>query len=162
MRPKSFVRSEMRPAPPGGSGLAIRTPVNARYVPSSLPRLLAVADDDEVVAELVSTWLEHRGFRVLRFGSGDALLAWAASAPVTVEAVVLDVDMPGRDGYQSCRELRTLPSYARVPAVFVSSGPPGAVPAGLRSGTGDELIGKDAEMLDRLSSWLDRTLSPAA
>lgn len=121
-------------------------------------RTLAVADDDETHAELVSAWLEHHGFRVLRFGSGDALLDWAASSPVAVDAVVLDVDMPGRDGFQSCRELRSLPAYSGVPAVFVSASSPDE---GLSEG-GMEFIRKDGEMLVRLSRWLNGHFVSAA
>ena len=118
---------------------------------------LALADDDALHAELVSTWLEHQGFRVLRFESGDALLSWASAGSRHVDAFVLDVDMPGRDGVQSCRELRSLDGYARVPAVFVSSAAPGSVP----DDVGDDrvhFIRKDGEMFVRLAEWLSENV----
>lgn len=114
---------------------------------------LALADDDELHAELVSTWLEHQGFRVLRFGSGDALLAWATAVPRQVDAFLLDVDMPGRDGVQSCRDLRALERYARVPAVFVSSAAPESLPDEVADAR-VQLIRKDGDMFVRLSEWL--------
>ncbi|HEX6037869.1 response regulator [Longimicrobium sp.] len=114
---------------------------------------LALADDDELHAELVGTWLEHQGFRVLRFGSGDALLSWAAAGPHRVDAFVLDVDMPGRDGVQSCRDLRALDGYARVPAVFVSAAAPHAVPDEVAESR-VQFIRKDGEMFVRLAEWL--------
>lgn len=114
---------------------------------------LALADDDELHAELVGAWLEHQGFRVLRFGSGDALLSWASAGPRRVDAFVLDVDMPGRDGVQSCRELRTLHGYDRIPAVFVSSAAPDAVPDEVADSR-VEFIRKDGEMFVRLAEWL--------
>ncbi len=120
---------------------------------------LALADDDELHAELVSTWLEHQGFRVLRFPSGDDLLSWASAGERQVDAFVLDVDMPGRDGIQSCRELRALDGYARVPAVFVSSTSPRAVAE--QAGTGVQFIRKDGEMFVRLSAWLSEHLYAA-
>jgi CheY-like chemotaxis protein len=112
---------------------------------------LALADDDELHTELVSAWLEHQGYEVLRFGSGDALLDWAAAGPQRVDAFVLDVDMPGRDGVQSCRELRALNEYASVPAVFVSSIAPGSVPGDVSP---SQFIRKDGEMFGRLAAWL--------
>ena len=126
-----------------------------------LTRTLAVADDDELHAELVSTWLEHQGFRVLRFGSGDELVSWASTSGSAVDAVVLDVDMPGRDGFQSCRDLRALPAYARIPAVFVSSASPDGVPEEMSAG-GAGFIRKDGEMLERLSGWLRENVVSAA
>lgn len=121
---------------------------------------LALADDDELHAELVSTWLEHQGFRVLRFPSGDDLLSWASAGERRVDAFVLDIDMPGRDGIQSCRELRALDGYARVPAVFVSSTRPRAgVPQAENGGV--EFIRKDGEMFVRLGEWLNEHLYAA-
>lgn len=123
---------------------------------------LALADDDELHAELVGTWLEHQGFRVLRFPSGDDLLSWAQAGDRRVDGLVLDVDMPGRDGIQSCRELRALDGYARVPAVFVSSTSPRAV-AEQAAGTGAvQFIRKDGEMFARLSAWLSEYLYAGA
>jgi CheY-like chemotaxis protein len=114
---------------------------------------LALADDDELHAELVGAWLEHQGFRVLRFGSGDALLTWASGGPRQVDAFLLDVDMPGRDGVQSCRELRALDGYARTPAVFVSSASPETVPDEVAASR-VQFIRKDGEMFVRLAEWL--------
>lgn len=132
-----------------GHTLQYPTPVSEATLSPFLPRTLAVADDDEVHAELVSAWLEHHGFRVLRFVSGDALVDWASSPGAAADALVLDVDMPGRDGFQSCRDLRALPAFSQVPAVFVSSATLNRVP------DEGELIPKDGEMLARLTRWLD-------
>lgn len=116
---------------------------------------LALADDDEMHAELVGAWLEHQGCRVLRFDSGDALLSWAAAGERQVDAFVLDMDMPGRDGVQSCRELRALDSYARTPAVLVSAAAPDAVPDEGDAST-VQFIRKDGEMFVRLAAWLSQ------
>ena len=115
---------------------------------------LALADDDELHAELVCTWLEHQGFRVVHFPSGDDLLSWASAGERHVDAFVLDIDMPGRDGIQSSRELRALGSYARVPTVFVSSTSPRAVLEQAADTGRVEFIRKDGEMFVRLAAWL--------
>jgi CheY-like chemotaxis protein len=119
--------------------------------------MLALADDDELHAELVCTWLEHQGFRVVRFPSGDDLLSWASAGERQVDAFVLDIDMPGRDGIQSSRELRALGSYARVPTVFVSSTSPRAVVEAAPD-TRVEFIRKDGQMFVRLAAWLSENL----
>lgn len=126
------------------------------FSPMTETLTLALADDDELHAELVGAWLERQGFHVVRFASGDALLSWARAGERRVDAFVLDVDMPGRDGIQSCRELRALEGYARVPAVFVSSTSPRTA-----RGTGLEFIRKDGEMFVRLSEWLSQHLYAA-
>lgn len=123
---------------------------------------LALADDDELHAELVSSWLERQGFRVLRFPSGDDLLTWVSGGERRVDAFVLDVDMPGRDGIQSCRELRALDGYARVPAVFVSSTSPEGRVASAPDTANVRFIRKDATMFARLAEWLSEHLYAAS
>lgn len=120
---------------------------------------LALADDDELHAELVSAWLEHQGFRVLRFGSGDDLLSWASAGARQVDAFVLDVDMPGRDGVQSCRELHALDGYGRIPTVFVSSASPGVVAE--EDAERVQFIRKDGQMFVRLAEWLSHNVYSA-
>lgn len=124
--------------------------------PMTEPLTLALADDDELHTELVSAWLEHHGYRVVSFASGDELLQWAAGAERHVDAFVLDVDMPGRDGIQSHRELRALDSYAQVPAVFVTSTAQRVEEETVHSTPGGTLkfIRKDGQMLVRLHEWL--------
>jgi CheY-like chemotaxis protein len=124
--------------------------------------MLALADDDELHAELVCTWLEHQGFRVVHFPSGDELVTWASTGERHVDAFLLDIDMPGRDGIQSSRELRALDSYSRVPTVFVSSTSPRAVVEQAASDAGRvEFIRKDGEMFVRLAAWLSDNLYAA-
>ena len=122
---------------------------------------LALADDDELHAELVSVWLEHQGYRVLRFPSGDDLLAWASDGGPPVDAFVLDIDMPGRDGIQSCRELRALDAYAGIPAVFVSSTSPRARLEHAADAGTVQFIRKDGQMFVHLGAWLAEHLYSA-
>ncbi|MDB4948753.1 MAG: cheY [Gemmatimonadetes bacterium] len=120
---------------------------------------VALADDDVVLAELVSAWLEHAGYDVLRFESGDALLDWAAEAPSSVDAFLLDVDMPGRNGLESIRALRGIPIYSGTPTVFVSAHAPDDVVEQV-SAAGSSLLRKDAHLLPRLTEWLGAALAP--
>jgi CheY-like chemotaxis protein len=148
--------------PAGGSILASeRGVIAALEPPMTETRTLALADDDELHAELVGVWLEHQGFRVLRFPSGDDLLAWASSGAPRVDAFVLDIDMPGRDGIQSCRELRALDGYAGVPAVFVSSTSPRARLEQAADAGSVQFIRKDGEMFVHLGAWLAEHLYAA-
>jgi CheY-like chemotaxis protein len=115
---------------------------------------LAIADDDPEHCELVSRWLEHHGFAVRCFHSGDELVAWAQQASERVAAFVLDVDMPGRDGFDSCRELRAMPRHAATPAVFVTSTAVESLEQRVRAAGGDHMVRKDGEMLRQLSAFI--------
>ncbi|MFH4062475.1 response regulator transcription factor [Acinetobacter baumannii] len=65
---------------------------------------LRLIDDDRELCELLGTWLVQEGFSVR--ASHDGAQARRALAEQTPDAVVLDVMLPGIDGYALCRRLR--------------------------------------------------------
>ncbi len=65
---------------------------------------ILVVDDEENIRDLVTLYLEKEGFAVEGLGSGkDAVARFSQSPPALV---ILDVMMPGMDGFEVCRELR--------------------------------------------------------
>ena len=64
-----------------------------------------VVDDEQRLRDLVRGYLEHEGFAVLAAADGQAALELARQhAP---DVVVLDLMLPGLDGLEVCRRLRT-------------------------------------------------------
>jgi diguanylate cyclase (GGDEF)-like protein/PAS domain S-box-containing protein len=83
----------------------------------SPPRIL-IADDDLAARLLLREALERDGFQVLEAADGaEALDRFVAERP---EAVVLDVMMPGTDGFTACRGIRALPDTAAVPVLMLT------------------------------------------
>lgn len=81
------------------------------------PRVLLV-DDDEVNLLLISIALRERGFHVTEANSGDrALHILTEHVP---DVVVLDALMPGRDGFETCRTLRTMPGFESLPVLMLT------------------------------------------
>jgi CheY-like chemotaxis protein len=70
-------------------------------------RRILGGDDLEVNRRLVRELLEPVGFEVREAGSGEAALAALAAAPA--HAVILDLRMPGMDGFELARRLAALP-----------------------------------------------------
>lgn len=64
-----------------------------------------VVDDDPQIGELLSMHLEDAGFVVTHVTNGERGLQ--AALTNTYDLVILDVMLPGRDGIEICRELRT-------------------------------------------------------
>jgi CheY-like chemotaxis protein len=121
-------------------------------------RLIAMADDDAAQAELVSCWLQMLGYQVVQFPHGDALAAWAGGPSVTPPAaILLDVEMPGSDGFTTCRYLRTLPEFASVPVACVSSLDVEVLANGAREAGASTALQKDGELLPRLAAWLQKS-----
>lgn len=124
----------------------------------TLKQTIALADDDVIQAELLAVFLEQQGYDVHRFDTGDDLVAWASTSSANVDAFLLDVDMPGRDGFESCRALRGLRIYAGTPTLFVSSMTAPDVDERVRAAGGNGMMRKDATLLPRLAEWLAENL----
>jgi two-component system OmpR family response regulator len=75
---------------------------------ATLPSIILV-EDDLRLSELVSRYLENNGFRVAVIHRGDAVVEQVQrEAP---DLVILDLGLPGKDGFSICRQLR--PSYGK-------------------------------------------------
>jgi DNA-binding response OmpR family regulator len=82
------------------------------------PRIL-VADDDAGLRQLLRLILSREGFEVFEAASGEQALALAVAVDPAV--ILLDVMMPGLDGYDVCRRLKNDQRTGDVPVVFVSA-----------------------------------------
>jgi len=67
-------------------------------------KTILVVDDERQIVDLVRLYLEKDGFAVVTAGTGDEALA--AHARHDPDLVILDLMLPGRDGFEVCRELR--------------------------------------------------------
>lgn len=80
---------------------------------------ILVVDDRPEGRKLLALRLQHAGYAVTQAASGEAALAMAAaSAP---DLVLLDVLMPGLDGFATCQRLKALPGMHAVPVVMVTA-----------------------------------------
>jgi len=102
-----------------------REPGRAReLVPRSRPaganraRVL-IAEDSDVIRETIKRELTRAGFDVVAAADGREALEIARSG--TFDAVSTDVMMPGMDGYELTRALRSDPRYREIPIVMVTS-----------------------------------------
>ena len=81
------------------------------------PKVLLV-DDDEVNLLLTAIALRERGFAITEAGSGERALQMLADW--SPDVIVLDAIMPGLDGFQTCRELRTMPGVENIPVLMLT------------------------------------------
>ena len=70
--------------------------------------VVLIADDDELLRQLMRRVLESSGFRVLAVADGDAALAALAAAPDDIVVVVLDLVMPPHGGLETLARLREI------------------------------------------------------
>jgi adenylate cyclase len=117
------------------------------------PRILVV-DDTPANVRLLEAVLGPRGYEMLTAGSGpEALEAVTTKRP---DLVLLDIVMPGMDGYEVCRRLRATPAGAVLPVVMITASGNEQKLLALDAGA-DDFIAKpfdQAELLARVQSLL--------
>jgi two-component system response regulator CpxR len=119
------------------------------------PRILII-DDDRELATMLAEFLGHEGFEVaLRHDAADPVAASGADTP---DLVVLDVMLPGRNGFAVLRELRA--AAPRLPIVMLTArGEPVDRILGLELGA-DDYVAKPfdpRELAARLRAVLRRS-----
>jgi len=121
----------------------------------STKRRVLVVDDEENVTHLVSSALRFDGFETMTADSGtDALAKVAQYDP---DLIVLDVMMPGRDGFGVLQELRA--SGSQVPVIFLTARDTSSDRVvGLRAGADDYVVKPFSieELLARVHAVLRR------
>jgi CheY-like chemotaxis protein len=80
---------------------------------------ILVVDDNRDNVEILSTFLESRGYRVATAEDGKSALAKLEE--VNPDLVLLDVMMPGMDGWQVCRTIKRHPEFGSTRVVMVTA-----------------------------------------
>lgn len=83
---------------------------------SNSEKLIYVVDDEQNIRDLLKTYLTNQGFEVKAFEGGEPALEAFREEPC--DMMVIDIMMPGMDGYSLCRELRKI---SNIPVIMVSA-----------------------------------------
>lgn len=124
--------------------------------------LVLVAEDDDITAKILVHRLEKEAFEVVRFDNGDDAYRGALSR--VPKLVILDVKMPGMDGFEVLERLRKTPSYAAIPIMMLTSmGSETDVVRGFELGADDYLLKpfSPTELLARIRRLVRRGRSAA-
>ena len=108
--------------------------------------LVLVVDDDERLRELYRVNLSHRGLRVVEAASGADALDCARATPPNV--IVLDLSMPGSDGWTVLSALKDDANLAKVPIVVLTGQTDDDTEARVRSAGAVAYIGKPVDTED--------------
>ena len=77
-----------------------------------------IVDDDRFAREIASDQLKEHGFEVILAPSGNhAIDIVSAELP---DIILLDIDMPGMDGVETCRHIRQLPAAEHLPIIMMT------------------------------------------
>ncbi len=99
---------------------------------------ILIVDDDPQARLLLTYILKRKGFEVMEAESGPAALVRVGSD--SPDLVLLDVMMPGMDGFEVCTKLRSDPTVNRLPIVMLTAKTDvEAHERGMRAGANDYL-----------------------
>lgn len=83
------------------------------------PRTLLIVEDNELNLEALSRLLQRRGFQVLGALTGeDGIRLAGEQAP---DLILMDIGLPGIDGYEVTRRLKADPATAGIPVIALTA-----------------------------------------
>jgi len=108
---------------PGSSESRVGKPVasSSSVEVKTVPRTASILVVDDVSANLqvLSGMLKDRGYKVRPVPSGELALMAVRKAPP--DLILLDINMPGMNGYEVCSHLKNDPSTQGIPVIFISA-----------------------------------------
>jgi len=87
--------------------------------PAPSGKRILLVEDDTVAQRIVAHMLGRAGFHVEAVGSGEAAIAVAAGS--RYDLILMDLQMPGKDGLETTAEIRQLPGYQAVPIIALTA-----------------------------------------
>ena len=79
---------------------------------------ILIVDDDPSIVRLVEHILQGKGYRVLIANTGSQALQMAKTEEL--DLIILDLILPGMDGFEVCHQLRQEPSTTTLPILIMS------------------------------------------
>ncbi|MEM5403059.1 ATP-binding response regulator [Paraburkholderia unamae] len=137
------VRIPVTPVEPPAPAAVAEAALPARALPQVL-----VVDDNPLVRDSLCEMVAHMGYRALAAGDADSALALLAH--VACDVVLLDLHMPGRDGYDFVAGLETAQDVLAQPRVIAVSADVAGL-AALSDNAGKTPGGEGAPFFDRLT-----------
>ena len=84
-----------------------------------MPKTILIVEDEEDIIELISFHIKKEGFQIEFTTQGDDALTMVEK--VQPDLILLDLMLPGMDGFDVCRELKTSQQFRHIPIIMVSA-----------------------------------------
>jgi len=86
-----------------------------------MSKRVLIVDDDPAQRRILEEVIKRLGYQTRTAASGDKALDILLGPDAgTISLVLLDLVMPGMDGYEVCRQLKADPATAAIPVVFLT------------------------------------------
>ena len=95
---------------------------NADHVKTEKEKRVIVVDDDVINLQVAGKILSSSGIRVTALRTGNALFEYLEKESQMPDLILLDVKMPGMDGFEAIKKLHSLESSAsKIPVIFLTA-----------------------------------------
>ncbi len=84
-----------------------------------MAKKILVVDDEEDIVDLIRYNLEKEGYAVATASDGN--IALSVAEEFKPDLIILDIMMPGPDGFDVCRQVRLIPGLAQVSIIFLTA-----------------------------------------
>jgi DNA-binding response OmpR family regulator len=118
-KPKNINTSTLRTVAAAVDFMGLLLERTSTTEPLPPPAEVLVVDDEAISRRAIIYALEKANLKSVSVG--DPVTALDLLSQKHFDLVFLDVDMPSMNGFELCTRIRTLPSYARTPVVFVTA-----------------------------------------
>lgn len=81
---------------------------------------IAVVEDEPDIAELITLQLTRSGYKTKAFSDGAKLLR-SLQGPTLPDLILLDVMLPGQDGFDICKHLKSQKTTAHIPLIMLTA-----------------------------------------
>lgn len=82
------------------------------------PAIIMVIDDEPEITEIVDVFLDNAGYTVIVENNPNNAVELARK--IRPDLILLDIMMPGTDGYQVCNQIKEDPEMANTPVIFLT------------------------------------------
>src|SRR5580658_7628512 len=128
--------------------------------PANRSKIVVAVDDDPDNVEIIGKIARFAGYTFIGISNGAKCVSLVMR--MAPRLILLDVQMPGIDGYETCRLLRNNPNLAHIPIAFLTARKTGEdVTRSMRVGGNDFIIKPfdAAKLCERINFWVNRRIS---
>jgi PAS domain S-box-containing protein len=119
------------------------------------PPLILLAEDNENIADMISDYLKALGYRMIHARNGEEALKQAETEQPHL--ILMDIQMPGMDGLEATRRLKSDANLARIPVVAITALAMPGDRERCRQAGADEYVSKPInlrDLVDRIEAQL--------
>ena len=117
-----------------------------------MEKRILVVENDRAIREIIGYILAEEGFEVKTLGSVDDLLKHVLA--YMPHAILLDIIVPGVEGTELCKTIKTSLNTKHIPVIVISTNP--QVTATIKEVCADEVISKPFDLEDLIATIKDQ------